>query len=699
MADEEKFTNHLKDEKSPYLLQHLHNPVDWYPWGEEAFRKARDEDKPIFLSIGYSTCHWCHVMARESFQDGEIGEILNRYFVAVKVDREERPDIDSVYMTVCQMMTGSGGWPLTIILTPERKPFFAGTYFPRESVGRGVGLKDLLLNVQDLWMDKRAELLDSARDIKSALEKLSQTQQGPLLDSEVLDQAYQALKDNFDHDKGGFGGFQKFPTPHHLLFLLRYWKATGQEEAREMVEITLQNMTQGGVWDHVGFGFHRYAVDPHWLVPHFEKMLYDQALMALALTECYQATRKPLYRETAEKIMEYVLRDMRSPEGGFYSAEDADSEGVEGKFYLWSHQELSQILDPEEVELVEKVYHTTREGNYREESTGLRSGQNILHLEEPLENTASRLGLEYPLLKDKLDGIRLKLFTVREGRVHPHKDDKILADWNGLMLAALARASQVYGNQKYRDAARDCLDFVKNNLYQGGRLWHRYREGEVKVDGNLDDYSFLIWGLLELYQSTLESSYLELALELKETLLDLFQDPKGGGFYFTAQDAEEVLVRKKEAYDAAIPSGNSVAYLNLLRLATLLEGQELKRTALQLEMAFASSIKGTPSGFSMFLAGLQYRLGPSFNVVISGWEDDADTRKIIGGLRARYLPHVTLLLNSGEDIWLKSKVESLPSKISLEGRATAYVCGSGTCYPPTHQLEDVLRTVEKVDSA
>lgn len=699
MADEEKFTNHLKDEKSPYLLQHLHNPVDWYPWGEEAFRKARDEDKPIFLSIGYSTCHWCHVMARESFQDGEIGEILNRYFVAVKVDREERPDIDSVYMTVCQMMTGSGGWPLTIILTPERKPFFAGTYFPRESVGRGVGLKDLLLNVQDLWKDKRAELLDSARDIKSALEKLSQTQQGPLLDSEVLDQAYQALKDNFDHDKGGFGGFQKFPTPHHLLFLLRYWKATGQEEAREMVEITLQNMTQGGVWDHVGFGFHRYAVDPHWLVPHFEKMLYDQALMALALTECYQATRKPLYRETAEKIMEYVLRDMRSPEGGFYSAEDADSEGVEGKFYLWSHQELSQILDPEEVELVEKVYHTTREGNYREESTGLHSGQNILHLEGPLENTASRLGLEYPLLKDKLDGIRLKLFTVREGRVHPHKDDKILADWNGLMLAALARASQVYGNQKYRDAARDCLDFVKNNLYQGGRLWHRYREGEVKVDGNLDDYSFLIWGLLELYQSTLESSYLELALELKETLLDLFQDPKGGGFYFTAQDAEEVLVRKKEAYDAAIPSGNSVAYLNLLRLATLLEGQELKRTALQLEMAFASSIKGTPSGFSMFLAGLQYRLGPSFNVVISGWEDDADTRKIIGGLRARYLPHVTLLLNSGEDIWLKSKVESLPSKISLEGRATAYVCGSGTCYPPTHQLEDVLRTVEKVDSA
>ena len=699
MADEEKFTNHLKDEKSPYLLQHVHNPVDWYPWGEEAFRKARDEDKPIFLSIGYSTCHWCHVMARESFQDGEIGEILNRYFVAVKVDREERPDIDSVYMTVCQMMTGSGGWPLTIILTPERKPFFAGTYFPRESVGRGVGLKDLLLNVQDLWMDKRAELLDSARDIKSALEKLSQTQQGPLLDSEVLDQAYQSLKDNFDHDKGGFGGFQKFPTPHHLLFLLRYWKATGQEEAREMVEITLQNMTHGGVWDHVGFGFHRYAVDPHWLVPHFEKMLYDQALMALALTECYQATRKPLYRETAEKIMEYVLRDMRSPEGGFYSAEDADSEGVEGKFYLWSHQELSQILDPEEVELVEKVYHTTREGNYREESTGLRSGQNILHLEEPLENTASRLGLEYPLLKDKLDEIRLKLFNFREGRVHPHKDDKILADWNGLMLAALARASQVYGNQKYRDAARDCLDFVKNNLYQGGRLWHRYRDGEVKVDGNLDDYSFLIWGILELYQSTLESSYLELALELKETLLDLFQDPKGGGFYFTAQDAEEVLVRKKEAYDAAIPSGNSVAYLNLLRLATLLEGQELKRTALQLEMAFASSIKVTPTGFSMFLAGLQYRLGPSFNVVISGWEDDADTRKIIGGLRARYLPHVTLLLNAGEDIWLKSKVESLPSKISLEGRATAYVCGSGTCYPPTHQLEDVLRTVEKVDSA
>jgi uncharacterized protein YyaL (SSP411 family) len=698
MADNKKFTNHLKDEKSPYLQQHVHNPVDWYPWSEEAFRKAEAEDKPVFLSIGYSTCHWCHVMARESFQDEGIGEILNQYFVAVKVDREERPDIDSVYMTVCQMMTGSGGWPLTIILTPDKKPFFAGTYFPRDSIGRGVGLKDLLLNVRDLWKDKKDELLDSAQDIQRALTQLSQTQRGPLLSSADLDQAYQALKENFDTDKGGFGGFQKFPTPHHLLFLLRYAEYTGQEEARTMVETTLQNMIQGGVWDQVGYGFHRYAVDPNWLVPHFEKMLYDQALIALALIECYQATRKPLYRETAEKILEYVLRDMRSPEGGFYSAEDADSEGVEGKFYLWSHQELGEVLDPEELELAEKVYHVTPEGNFREESTGLFTGQNILHLEEPLENTAPRLAMELPELKSKLESVRMKLFRVREDRVRPHKDDKILTDWNGLILVTLARASQVFSNQAYLDAARTGLDFIKNKLYQKGRLQHRYREGEVKVEGNLDDYTFLIWGLLELHQSTLKESYLKMALELNQTLLDHFLDQEGGGFYFTAQDAEEVLVRKKEAYDTALPSGNSVAYLNLLRLATILEDPELRRTAMHLDMAFASTIKVAPTGFTMFLTALQFRLGPSFNVVISGRREDPDSEKMINGFRDRYLPQVTLLLYPGDDDWLKSKVESLASKTPLEGRVTAYVCGTGACYPPTHDLEDVLRVLDMKNS-
>ncbi|MEN6330142.1 MAG: thioredoxin domain-containing protein [Methanobacteriaceae archaeon] len=695
MTDKKRFTNHLENENSPYLLQHVHNPVDWYPWGEEAFQKAENEDKPIFLSIGYSTCHWCHVMARESFQDEGVGEIMNQYFVAVKVDREERPDIDSVYMTVCQMMTGSGGWPLTIILTPQKEPFFAGTYFPRDSMGRGVGLKDLLLNVRDLWKDKKDELLNSAQDIKKALTKLSQTEQGPLLSSAVLDQAYQALKENFDQDKGGFGGFQKFPTPHHLLFLLRYWKNTGQDDARQMVETTLDNMIRGGVWDQVGYGFHRYAVDPNWLVPHFEKMLYDQALICLACTECYQATGNPLYQETAEKILEYVLRDMRSLEGGFYSAEDADSEGVEGKFYVWSHQELEEVLDLEELELAGEVYHITREGNFKEESTGQPTGLNILHLEEPLPTTATRLGLDYDDLKAKLDLLQKKLFRIRERRVHPHKDDKILTDWNGLLMVALARACQVFNKQVYREAAQACLDFVIAHIYHDGRLWHRYREGEVKVEGNLDDYSFLIWGLLELHQATLDSSHLKLARELNQTLLDYFLDPDGGGFYFTAQDAERVLVRKKEAYDAAIPSGNSVAYLNLLRLSSIMEDQELKRISLRLEMAFASSIQQAPTAFSMFLAGLQFRVGASFNVVISGEEDDPGTKKMIDGFRETYLPLVTLLLNTGEDDWLKSQVESLPPKVPLEGKTTAYVCGPGTCHPPTQEWEDVLKILER----
>lgn len=695
VPDKKKFTNHLKDEKSPYLKQHAHNPVDWYPWGEEAFQKALYEDKPVFLSIGYSTCHWCHVMARESFQDEEIGQILNQYFVSVKVDREERPDIDSIYMTVCQMMTGSGGWPLTIILTPNQEPFYAGTYFPRMSVGRGVGLKDLLLNVKDMWSDKKQELLDSAQDIRSALEDLNRTAPGDLLDLDAVDGAYQALKDSFDQENGGFGSFQKFPTPHHLLFLLRYWRATGKEEALVMVESTLEHMIRGGLWDHVGYGFHRYSVDPHWLVPHYEKMLYDQALITLALTECYQATHKTLYRETVEKTLEYVFRDMKSLEGGFYSAEDADSEKVEGKFYLWTHQELSQILDPGELELVEKVYRVQEKGNYREESTGQYTGHNILHLEEPLEESAHRLGLGHDELKNKLEMIRVKLFKARMGRVRPHKDEKVLTDWNGLMLVALARASVVLDNQDYLDTALNSLDFIKSKLYRGGRLWHRYHDGEVKVEGYLDDYAFLGWGALELHQATQETDYLKLALELTQTLLDHFLDQDDGGFYFTAGDAEKLLLRKKEAYDTALPSGNSVAYHNLLRLSQLLEDQELNQQALQVEKAFAHHIKESPTGFSMFLAGALFRLEDSCQVVVSGAGDDTITQRMLGGLKERYLPHVTLLLNSGEDEWLKTRVESLSSKTAKEGGVTVYVCCHGICHHPTSQLEDVLRILEK----
>ncbi|HMK54675.1 MAG TPA: thioredoxin domain-containing protein [Methanobacteriaceae archaeon] len=695
MVRKKEFKNHLAREKSPYLLQHVNNPVDWYPWGEEAFQKAKEENKPVFLSIGYSTCHWCHVMARESFQDPEVGEILNQYFVAVKVDREERPDLDSIYMTVCQMMTGSGGWPLTIILTPELKPFFAGTYFPKESVGRGVGLKDLLLNVRDIWEQKKVELVKSADEVTSALLDFAKTKSGELLDESHLEETYHQLRENFDKDKGGFGGFQKFPTVHHLLFLLRYWKRTADKEALDMVEKTLQNMRMGGIWDHVGFGFHRYAVDPNWLVPHFEKMLYDQALLVLVYTEAYQATHHPLYRQTAQEIIEYLLRDMRSSEGGFYSAEDADSEGAEGKFYLWSLDELKDILTPEEVETARKIYNVNEEGNFQEESTGIKTGANILHLSQPLDMIAKIKGIKKEKLFSDLEVIRKKLFKSRETRIHPHKDDKILTDWNGLIIAALARTSQVFNNNEYREAAVEAVEFIKEKMMKDGKLWHRYRADEVKVNGNLDDYAFLMWGLIELYEATFNSSYLQLALNLNEILQDKFMDKDGGGFYFTSEDTTDILVRKKEAYDTAIPSGNSVIYLNMLRLASIMEDQQLDQQALMIEKAFSPLVLNSPTGFTMFLSAVDLRLGPGFEVVISGETDHFLTKSMLKALREKYLPNITLILNSWNDDWLMEKVESLSEKRMIEDKTTAYLCSRGTCFAPVNDVDSLLGIVNK----
>jgi len=440
--DTGKHYNHLKGEKSPYLIQHAENPVDWYPWGEEAFQKAKGENKPLFLSIGYSTCHWCHVMARESFEDEDMAELINQVFVPVKVDREEHPDVDSTYMAACQIMTGRGGWPLTVFLTPDLKPFFAGTYFPKDDSELSVGLRSIVLKVKGIWGENRKELLESADEITDALNQLSSTRSGELLSESTLTRGYNVLTNSFD-EHGGFGTSQKFPSPNLLFYLLRYYEHTRKQGALDMVEKTLQAMGMGGIWDHVGFGFHRYTVDRGWLVPHFEKMLYDQALLTLVYLEAYQATSKYEYRETAEKILEYVLRDMTSDEGGFYSAEDAESEGVEGKFYLWTQQEIKTILDVEEYRLFTRIYQVKERGNYRDDLTGLFTGKNILHLEKPLDKTAEETDLKVDELKGKLDTIREKLFQEREKRVHPRKDDKVLTDWNGLMIAALARAGRI----------------------------------------------------------------------------------------------------------------------------------------------------------------------------------------------------------------------------------------------------------------
>ena len=638
------YQNHLKNEKSPYLLQHADNPVDWYPWGDEAFRKAEKEDKPIFLSIGYSTCHWCHVMARESFQDPEIGELMNQVFVSVKVDREERPDIDKVYMTACQMIIGTGGWPLTIILTPDLKPFFAGTYFPKESGNRGAGLRDLILNVNDLWENNRADLVKSAEELTSSLQQLSQFQSGSEPEEDILKKAYQSISDNFDDEYGGFGEYQKFPTPHHLLFLLRYWKLTDDVNALTMVEKTLDAMVKGGIYDHLGFGFHRYSVDRQWIQPHFEKMLYDQALLVIAYTEAYQATGKTIYRETAEEILEYVLRDMRSPEGGFYSAEDADSEGEEGKFYLWTRDEILKILGPEDGEIFCQVFNVSPEGNFKEETTGQTTGKNIIYRDKSWDELSSILEKTQDELWWKMESAREKLFNARDMRIHPHKDDKILTDWNGLIIAALAMAGKTYKRETYIVAAIEALNFITNHLQVQDCLMHRWRDGQAAVDGNLDDHAYLIWGLLELYQATFQPEYLNQAITFNQRLMDHFWDEENGGFFFTPDYSPEVLVRQKDAYDSALPSGNSVQMLNLEKIYLLTGNSKNRETSLALEMYFAQLMERSPAAFTMFLSGFALKLGPSFEIIIAGDGNNRDTPGIIDALRKEYLPNCVFVL-------------------------------------------------------
>lgn len=689
----ERFQNHLKNEKSPYLLQHADNPVDWYPWGDEAFEKAKKENKPIFLSIGYSTCHWCHVMARESFQDPEIGQLMNQVFVSVKVDREERPDIDSVYMTACQMITGTGGWPLTIIMTPDLKPFFAGTYFPKESGGRGAGLRDLILNINDLWNDQKHELLESAEELTLSLQQLSKFKSGQELEDNILESAYKSLSNNFDYEYGGFGDYQKFPTPHHLLFLLRHWKRKDDVNALTMVEKTLDAMVQGGIYDHVGFGFHRYSVDQQWILPHFEKMLYDQALLVIVYTEAYQATGKKRYMEAAQEVLEYLLRDMRSSEGGFYSAEDADSEGEEGKYYLWTADEIIKILGQEDGELFNQIYNVSADGNFKEESTGHQTGKNVLYQSKSWEELSSELQKTPEELWWKMESAREKLFKARQKRIRPHKDDKILTDWNGLIIAALATAGRVYKRKDYVLAARETLNFILNNLKINDQLMHRWREGEAAVNANLDDYAYLVWGLLELYQTTFLPEYLQMAQEYNKKLMDHFWDPEQGGYYFTADFIPQVLVRQKEAYDTALPSGNSVQMLNLERLYLLTGNDEYRNTSIAMEKYFSAIIKRSPPAFTMFLSAIAFKIGPSFNIVVAGSKNKDDTSLMLKTLQEQYLPNCVMVFNSGDN-HLNELIDNMEDKNMVNDQVTAYVCGDGTCYPPVNSLEELLNIIK-----
>ncbi len=643
-------TNRLSNEKSPYLLQHAHNPVDWFPWGEEAFEKARKENKPVFVSIGYSTCHWCHVMEKESFEDEEVAELLNKHFISIKVDREERPDIDSLYMNVCQMLTGQGGWPLNVFLTPDQKPFFAGTYYPKEAKYGRPGMMELIPQLYNAFSTNTKKMNDLSLKLTNALHKSSHAEAGSL-SPKITEAAFQQLRSMYDAENGGFGGAPKFPTPGQLLFLLRYYETKKDPEALNMVETTLDSIARGGIYDHIGYGFARYSTDPMWLVPHFEKMLYDQALLLIAYSEAYQITKIPQYQEIVYNTIEFVERELTHPEGGFYSAIDADSEGEEGAYYIWSYKEVMELLGEEEGALFTKAYDITEEGNFE--------GRNIPNLifaeADPL---LEEFHLSLDELEERLEASRIILFERRQSRVYPHLDDKILTAWNGLMVVALTKAGAVFKEPKFIEKAEKALSFINLYLKNSDILYARFRDGEAKHIAYLDDYAFLLWSYIELYEATGNTSYLEKAEQTAALIFQNFEDKENGGFYFTQHDAEKLFVREKITLDSAIPSGNGIATLQLWRLAKLTEDLDLMRSVEKLLAIFADDINTYPSSTLTLLSTELALHAEGREIKIVG----SDTESVLNLLNTTFRPY---------DVWTH--------KHSLEKQIEVEVCQNNVC--------------------
>ncbi|WP_158737923.1 thioredoxin domain-containing protein [Alteribacillus sp. YIM 98480] len=674
--------NWLVESKSPYLKQHETNPVNWLEWSPEAFEKAKRENKPVMVSIGYSTCHWCHVMERESFEDEEVAELLNDRFVAIKVDREERPDIDSIYMLACQAMTGHGGWPLNVFITPDQKPFYAGTYFPKHSMRGMPGMIDVVTQLYDKYQEDPEKVKEVSDQMTDVLQPRTAEGQSNVTE-DVLKKGLEQLRQNFDINYGGFGGAPKFPTPHIIMYLFRYYRCFKDETALKMALKTLEGMAAGGMYDHIGFGFSRYSVDDKWLVPHFEKMLYDNALLAIAYTEAYQLVGEDRFRETAEEIFTYILRDMQDEKGGFYSGEDADSEGVEGKFYVWTPAEIKQVLGEEDGELFCSVYDITDEGNFE--------GNNIPNLirHSPEAFAASRK-LNPDNVNEKLRKARGKLFKHREKRVHPHKDDKILTSWNALMIAAFAKASRVFKEPRYLEAATKAFSFIENELTVEGRLMVRYRDGEVKHKGFIEDYANVLWAAIELYESSLDLSYLEKARHYGDQLIELFWDHENGGFFFYGEDGEELLVRPKETYDGAMPSGNSVAAVQLLRLARFTGETTYEEKSRQSIDAFAKELKQYPSGHMYFLQSYLLFHSHMKEVVVLTNADDEETKMVTEQLQQEFYPEVTYLINENPERF--SDVAPFAAAYrQVEGKTTVYVCENFTCHQPVTGAEEALK--------
>lgn len=689
-----KTANRLIREKSPYLLQHAYNPVDWFPWSEEAFEKAEAEDKPVFLSIGYSTCHWCHVMEKESFEDNEVAALMNDAFISIKVDREERPDIDGIYMTICQMLTGSGGWPLTIVMTPDKKPFFAGTYFPKENRFGRSGMLELVPRLKNVWLHRKDEILKSAEEISSALVQAAQIKFDEEIDKNIFNKAYSEFDQRYDKEYGGFNRAPKFPTPHNFYFLLRYWKRTGNNNALDMVLKTLTEMRKGGIYDHIGFGFHRYSTDQQWLVPHFEKMLYDQALICTAYIEAFLAAKNFEFKDTAEEILRYVMRDMTSEEGGFYSAEDADSEGVEGKFYLWKEDEIKKLLN-EKAELFLKIFNVKSDGNWIDQVHGSSDQTNILHLKKSYKEISAEEGIEESELKNEISSSLKILFDYREKRVHPYKDDKVLTDWNGLMISAFAKAAQAF-NIDYLRTAEKAADFILKKMITGsGRLLHRYRDGEAALPAAADDYAFMIAALIDLYEANFDIKYLTTAIKLNDDFIKFFWDEDNGGFYFTASDSEQLIVRQKEMYDGAVPSANSAALLNLLRISRITGETSYEDKAHQILNAFSRSINSSPAAFSQALTAYDFAAGPSKEIVIVGNPHEETTKRLLSKIREKFIPNKIVLLKDPDK---KDELEDIAAYTkdftTLNGKTAVYVCENFTCSLPVDNPGDLEKLLQ-----
>ena len=661
--------NRLKQEKSPYLMQHGENPVDWYPWCEEAFQKAAREDKPIFLSIGYSTCHWCHVMAHESFEDQEVADLLNREFISIKVDREERPDIDAVYMSVCQAMTGSGGWPLTIFMTPEQKPFFAGTYFPKYGGYGRFGLMGLLERVADLWKNNREELLRAGNQITAAINQ-GQTGNGSQPDRQLIERAYGQLAQRFDHKWGGFGAAPKFPTPHNLLFLMRYADTMQDSNAMKMAEITLEDMGRGGIFDHIGGGFSRYSTDEMWLVPHFEKMLYDNALLLIAYVKAYQHTKRECFADTAHRTARYILRELTDEEGGCYCGQDADSDGVEGKYYVFTPEEVKAVLGEVDGDEFCRLYDITDSGNFEGKSI-----PNRIHTSE------NGWDLSDPRLE--------KLYEYRLNRTKLHKDDKILLFWNAWTIIALAKAGQILEEPSYLDAAVRIHVFIESKMVTGNdRLYLRYRDGEAAYVGQLEDYAVYALALLELYRATFDVNYLKAAVHRAKQMMELFEDKNKGGYFMTAVDGEQLIARPKETYDGAMPSGNSVAAMVLQTLASLTGEPEWQAAADRQLFFLAGEIGEYPSASCFGVLAMMEALYPHRELVCATSDGLLDELK--NYLKSRPADDLQVLLKTRENADVLSKCAPFIKDYPIpEQGAMYYLCENGACKAPVSDFSQL----------